>query len=366
MAHRYSHFGSNRVFRNNGRNEGTGAEGRVGNNNNLQPDLIPELELDERWKQATISDYMNLRPINLMERRVPRASYDGVHRQFTSGKEYRNAVAQLQTLTTTGNLTVLNGKQVIALTDPYANPSFQKARLEDAYRLDPIIRRGINLIVKFLLGRRTKTIVSTIAEFINTSTTETSPAEQITALTLQQNNANPFGAGPVDGTDPAQALEQIDAQIPQTKPQPKEGMLSDKEADDLKEKIEQVNRRCKFHQKLKGALVQALVGGRACLLIEGTNPDDNMPQDLKLLNWKRLGRVFIDPDDWSLVGVEYLDHRGLRVLMADDIIYLTMQDFHVSPDTLFYGLSLIEPVIDISEANRLLDQMDFKEANRSA
>jgi hypothetical protein len=48
------------------------------------------------------------------------------------------------------------------------------------------------------------------------------------------------------------------------------------------------------------------------------------------------------------------------------MIYLPNLDIHLSPDSLYYGLSDIEPVVHISETNRIMDEEDFKEIARSA
>jgi hypothetical protein len=210
-----------------------------------------------------------------------------------------------------------NGEEVLQLRDPYSLPTI-KSRFEDSYRVDPIIRRGINLAAKFTLGKRTKVVVDMAEEFIDAR----------------------FAEDDVDG------------------------MLTDDEVIQLKTRIEQVNWKVKFHEKLKAAVIQCKVYGRSALLIE--KDENGFPIDLKVLNSRKLGTVYADPDTWELVAVEYEDREKTNPLRPDEIIYLTNQDFHVSPDSLYYGLSEIETIVHVSEANRLIDEEDLKEGNRGS
>lgn len=200
------------------------------------------------------------------------------------------------------------------LRDPYNTVA--KARFEDAYRSDPIVRRCINLKAKYILGKRPKTILDIVQEY-NTS------------------------------EEARQALSVV---------------MSNQEYQRVKTAIDATNRRVKFHIKLQAALKQSHIGGRSALLIEKL--EGGRPADLKILNWKKLGSVHVEKDTWQLQSVDYADNDRNDPLLAEEIIYFAHSDDHISPDTLYYGLSEIEPIQHISECNRLIDEEDAKEINR--
>jgi hypothetical protein len=81
----------------------------------------------------------------------------------------------------------------------------------------------------------------------------------------------------------------------------------------------------------------------------------------------RLGKVFLDKKTWQFLGVEYEDSNmnGVVHLKAEDLIYLPRRNYHITPDSLWYGTSDLEPVIHLSETNRLINQIDTKEIARA-
>lgn len=204
------------------------------------------------------------------------------------------------------------GKEVAVI--PETLTKGQKIRLEDAFIIDQTIRRGVTLYAKFLLGKRTKTAIDINKEFMT---------EEIRNEALKTT-------------------------------------FSQSEIDDLKTNIDKVNRQVNFRDKAEAAVIQALVGGRSALLVE---KQGQMPMDLKVLNWGKLGKVYADPDDWKMIGVDYADRkREEGPLLAEEIIYFTWQDYHVSPDSLYHGSPHILPVLDMSETIRIITQEDLKES----
>jgi hypothetical protein len=206
------------------------------------------------------------------------------------------------------------------LRDPYTFA--MKIRFEEAYRTDPVIRAAINKKTAFVLGKKLNTIFDLVDSFL-------APAEERAAMNI---------------------------------------LMTDQEYTNAKRVIDRVNRKVNFQQKLKAAFIQAKVYGRSALLVEA--PPDGLPVNIKVLSSKLLGQVRIDEKSWQLQQVQYnTNSRGLNdpynFLEADDIIYFTNCDYHVSPYTIFYGLSDIEPVAHISETNRILNEEDFKEMNYS-
>jgi len=189
----------------------------------------------------------------------------------------------------------------------------QKMMLEDTFVADGTVRRAVTLFSKFLLGKRTHTTIDINREFM-TPTMQ----EQAVADTFKK-----------------------------------------QEIDDLRTYIDRINRTVKLREKLEGAVIQSQIGGRSALLVE---EEQGVPSDLKLLNWGKLGRVFADKDTWELLAVEYADRPKDQPLAADEILYFTWQDYHVSPDSLYHGTSAVLPVVDISETLRIFNSEDLKEA----
>jgi hypothetical protein len=171
-----------------------------------------------------------------------------------------------------------------------------------------------------------------------------------------------------------------------------------------------------FHNNMMAGLIQSKVYGRAALEIispggntryvtpegeelEPLTPTDTntalatttLPEALHLCNSKRLGKVEIEaptslnpgvPNTWKFIGVHYLDMGGSSsigqynvsqggaiagndLFKAENIIYMANKDYHISPGSLYYGLSDLETVIDGSEAKRIAKQEDIKEALKS-
>jgi hypothetical protein len=153
---------------------------------------------------------------------------------------------------------------------------------------------------------------------------------------------------------------------------------------DAKKQIQKLHMKegINFHNKLKAAVIQAKVYGRSAIELIGSDTTattaDNttgisglsLPQSLHVLNSKRIGQVEIDPTTWEFLGCRYLDldkgPSGMDDLLeADQLIYFANRDFHVSPGSLYYGLSELEGVIDGSDSKRIAKQEDIKEIMKS-
>lgn len=156
-----------------------------------------------------------------------------------------------------------------------------------------------------------------------------------------------------------------------------------------------------FHNNVMSGLIQSKVYGRAALEIinkggitkpvsytaegielepQGVSIDQvALPTALHLCNSKRLGHVEIEvpttlnpniPNTWAFKGVHYLDINAEPggkndLLKAENIIYMANKDYHISPGSLYYGLSDLESIVDGSEAKRIAKQEDIKEIMKS-
>lgn len=222
------------------------------------------------------------------------------------------------------------------LRDPYT--SSMKIRFEEAWRMDPVVRSAINRKVAFILGKEMRTVLDTIETFPN-------KAEYRAALNK---------------------------------------IMSNQEYKTARAVVDRLNRKVNFQYCLKAAVIQAKVYGRSALLIDGPIVDaDNKPIgipktglsmdlipaiDLKVLSGKLLGQVKINENTWALDKVLYnQSQKGVgdpvNYLNANRIIYFTNVDYHISPYTIKYGYSDIEPIAHISECNRIMNEEDFKEIN---
>lgn len=206
---------------------------------------------------------------------------------------------------------------------PYNNASLD--RFEDCFRSDKLVQNGIVKRTELVLGKHGRIVMDTTEEFDN---------EDDRAKALQKVQDNPAYK---------EARKQIQAL--QTKPQ------------------------IDFHNKMKSAIIQGKVYGRAA--IEEVGSDENgLPEALHVLNSKRLGQIEIDPKTWQFLGVHYLDlskgSSGMDDLLeADELIYFANRDYHVSPGSLYYGLSELEGVVDGSDSKRIAKQEDIKEIMKS-
>jgi hypothetical protein len=207
---------------------------------------------------------------------------------------------------------------------PYNQSSID--RFEDTFRSDKLIQNGIVKRTELVIGKHGRIVLDTTEEFDDQD-------DRIEALSKIQKNAQ---------------YQQARKKIQQ---------LLTKPAID-------------FHNKLKAAVIQCKVYGRAAIEIVGDNNENGLPVALHVLNSKRIGNVEIDPITWEFLGCHYLDlEKGPSgmddILTADQLIYFTNRDFHVSPGSLYYGLSELEGVIDGSDSKRIAKQEDIKEIMKS-
>jgi hypothetical protein len=209
------------------------------------------------------------------------------------------------------------------LKPPYNNISID--RFEDCFRSDKLIQNGIVKRTELVLGKHGKVVMDTTEEFDD-------PEERQKALEKIQNNTQYQEA--------RKTIQRLHA-----KPS------------------------ISFHSNLKAAVIQSKIYGRSALELVGSD-DQQMPTDLHVLNSKRLAQPEVDPSSWKFLGVHYLDlSKGTSgvedVLAAEDLIYITNKDFHVSPGSLYYGLSELEGIVDGSDSKRIAKQEDIKEIMKS-
>ena len=199
--------------------------------------------------------------------------------------------------------------------DPY--DSTDKILFHETWREDGIVSAGIDYLVQFILGDHFKTIIDVNEEFDNEET-------QKQALSAFNDSEKIRG---------------------------------------YKKIIDKVNKKCELTNVLQGLLTQSFVFGRACFLKE-LDPDTQLPIKLKLLPSMDLGRVFVHSKSWDMLGLEYLDFPFPKSLLkSEEIFYLPIHDYHISPGSYHYGYSLLERIIHLSALNRITNQRNLKEIN---
>ena len=86
------------------------------------------------------------------------------------------------------------------------------------------------------------------------------------------------------------------------------------------------------------------------------------PCELIPLSSPRLGRVFVDRKTWRFLGVEYLDYpKSNNILPYKDIIHHEVNDFHITPNSRYFGIPSIESTMSIGERNRSANEIAVPE-----
>jgi hypothetical protein len=211
-------------------------------------------------------------------------------------------------------------RKIIISESTYDEPTIW--RIHDVYRNDGAVSRTIDTIVDFAVGRKRSTVVLDTNDYYDSDTDEN--------LALQEIRNNDLYRKYVRG-------------------------------------ISKINKIVDMNQHEKFLLTNVELYGKAALLIEyDEDPytsETAMPTALKQLSTLRIGRVFYYEDTWELAGIEYLDFEDV-IVEPIRLIYMTNKDYHISPRTLWHGISKVEPVLDIAETTILNNQTNIKEINR--
>jgi hypothetical protein len=190
-------------------------------------------------------------------------------------------------------------------------------RFLEAWSKDPIAAAALDLLFQFVLGEYPKTIIDVNRSYMNDE-------EEDEALKF-------FSTHPL--------------------------ILK------YKSKLDRINKDTEFTENMVAALNQAGCFGRD-VVIKERDPATKLPLALKVLPAMRLGRQWVHKKKWTLMAVEYLDFdMPEKILKAGDIIHVAMHDYHMAPGTLGFGNSLFERIIDISDLNRIINQIALKEIN---
>ena len=184
-----------------------------------------------------------------------------------------------------------------------------KTRLHDNIRRDPSTQRALFFLLNFLLGKD-----MTLAFEVNRKfATQERRDEELKAIT--------------DNEQYLDILEEL--------------MNRDDEVD--------------LTSRLAELVFSAEAFGRAVQIKKYNRK--GFPCQLIPLASTRLGRVWVDKKTWQFLGVEYLDYPAeRRILQAKDIIHFEVNDFHISPNSRYFGMPSIESTMAIAERNRAANE----------
>lgn len=195
-------------------------------------------------------------------------------------------------------------------------------RIHDVYRNDGAVSRTVDTIVDFAVGRKRTSVILDTNDYYDSDTDEN--------MALQEIRNNDLYRKYVRG-------------------------------------ISKINKKLNMNEYEKFLLTNTEIYGKSAILIEyDQDPnlsDTAMPIALKPLSSLRIGRVFYYEDTWELAGIEYLDFEE-TIVEPNRLIYMTNKDYHISPRTLWHGISKLEPILDIAETTILNNQTNIKEINR--
>jgi|GEM_PF-6152826 len=208
-----------------------------------------------------------------------------------------------------------SSNKILAFESPYK--AIDLWRMHDVYKSNGAVCRGINTITQFILGEYTKLVLDTNSYYKNED-------EQDAAVQELNNN---------------------------------------EEYQKLLEDCNKINKKVDLNKHLIDAIINKKVYGKSAILVERNKA--NIPFALKTLNSQLITKVFAWDRDYSLAGIEYADFpESERIVKADRLMYFTNKDSHVSPRTLWNGISDLEPVLDIAETSIINNQTNIKEINR--
>jgi len=196
----------------------------------------------------------------------------------------------------------------------------------DAYMNDGTIRAMVNKRTDFILGNRTKYII-------------------------EPNEDAEFGE------DAEQALETV---------------LTEQEVKDLKIKINRINKRVSFHERLVNLLVQNFVLGRAAGGIErelnSEFPIFGEPIALKVLNGLRLKNPSINSKTWELDGIFYdygVKDKTNVLIPSTNLLPLWFNDHNLYDNSLYTGMSAVWPILSMAQSNGYINDEDVPESCKS-
>ena len=202
-----------------------------------------------------------------------------------------------------------------AFKDPYSED--EKKILLENYCREPATRRALDILTEFTLGERTELVMDTSRAYAD------------------QNRQN----------EAIKALSE-------------DPLLVDY-LDDLATIDEKVNATDRFTE----LLISGENFGRSVLVMQ--YDPDGIPVRLIPLASIRLGKVYADIETWEILGIEYKDYKNeQRILKAEDIIHYEANDYHIVPNSRYFGRSTAEPTMYTAMSLRTTNEIALPEIRK--
>jgi hypothetical protein len=196
--------------------------------------------------------------------------------------------------------------------DPLAEED--KRILHENYRRDGATRRALEFLAEFTLGERTELAMRPVTSFAT------------------------------------QARE--DAEVKQ--------LMSDPENLDLLDQLATIDENVSLNDNLNALFTSGRHFGRSVLVKQ--YDENGIPIRLIPLASVKLGKVYVDSETWELIGIEYRDYPDEhRIIKPEDMIHYEANDYHITPNSRYFGLGDSEPVMHIAASLRVTNEIAIPE-----
>jgi hypothetical protein len=129
---------------------------------------------------------------------------------------------------------------------------------------------------------------------------------------------------------------------------------------DLLDELAGIDEACNLNDNLTAMFISGRHFGRAVLVKQ--YDENHIPIRLIPLASVKLGKVYVDSETWELIGIEYKDYQGeKRIIRTEDMIHYEASDYHISPNSRYFGLSDSEPVMHIAAGLRITNEVAVPE-----
>jgi len=175
------------------------------------------------------------------------------------------------------------------------------------------------------------------------------------------------------GNRPKQKVEiNEDVVVDDVSEQALAAIMKEAEVKDLKLKINRINKKVNFHERLTTLVKQNFVIGRSAGGIEREINEDfpffGEPIALKILNPLRLKSPKINSKTYELEGIYYdfgEPDKSNVLIGVNNLLPLWHNDNNLYDNTMYTGMSAIWPILSLAQANTYINDEDIPESAKS-
>lgn len=203
----------------------------------------------------------------------------------------------------------------IVKQDPLTQP--EKEIIHDNYRREGATRRALDFMIEFMLGERTGVQATPSQRYAN-------EAREKEALT---------------------------------------DLADDPNIQMLLDELVQIDENVNLNDRMQEMVTSGDLFGHSVLVKQ--YDENHIPVRLIPLASIKLDKIYINLETWEFLGISYKDYQGdKRILKAEDIIHYEHQDFHITPNTRYYGLSKAETTMHVAASLRVTQEITIPEIRR--